>query len=62
MKDKSAPGPTIALTLPGKVLDANEKGVVEGTKVRWSFTLAEWFGRKSWELTTRYRSKSDAKA
>ncbi len=53
--DKVRPGPTIRLTLPGQVIEANEKAKVDGTHVEWAFALADWWDRAMWELTVRYR-------
>ena len=54
--DKSLPGPKIKITLPGPVTEANEKGVVEGSTVTWSFaSLADWIGHDKWELVAHYR-------
>lgn len=61
-RDKSTPGPTIRLTLPGKVLEASEDGVVDGSTVRWSFPLANWLARLDWKLTVRYQTTKDAPA
>lgn len=55
VKDKSIPGPKVKLTLPGKVVEANEQGVVDGNTVTWSFTLVDWLTRSTWELRVRYR-------
>ena len=54
VKDKSLAGPKIGITLPGKVVEANEGATVDGAHVAWSFTLADWLARASWELTARY--------
>ena len=40
MDDKNLPGPKIGITLPGKVLEASEHGVVDGAHVQWTFPLA----------------------
>ena len=53
--DKSLPGPSIKVTLPGPVAEANEKAVVNGSTVTWSFSLTTWVERPKWELTARYR-------
>jgi hypothetical protein len=54
--DKSLPGPKIKITLPGPVSEANEKAVVDGSTVTWSFaTLADWVGHDKWELVVHYR-------
>jgi hypothetical protein len=54
--DKSLPGPKIKITLPGPVAEANEKAVVEGSTVTWTFpSLADWVARDKWELVARYR-------
>ena len=62
LADKSLPGPKIKITLPGKVVEANEKGVVEGSTVTWSFPLDDWVAKPKWELTARYRSAAGAAA
>jgi len=54
MDKKDIPGPKIGITFPGKVLEASEHGVVDGTHVQWSFSLAEFLGRKTWSLKVRY--------
>lgn len=54
LRDKTIPGPKIGITFPGKVLDANENATVDGAHVQWSFTLADWLSRGTWELTARY--------
>jgi hypothetical protein len=54
VKDKSIAGPKIGITLPGKVAEANEGATVDGAHVAWSFTLADWLSRATWELTARY--------
>ncbi len=53
--DKSLPGPKLTLTLPGPVVEANEKAVVAGNRVTWSFTLADWVVKPKWVLTVRYK-------
>jgi hypothetical protein len=53
--DKTLAGPKIEITLPGKVLEASEPGKIDGKRVTWSFTLAEWYARKTVELEARYR-------
>jgi hypothetical protein len=58
VKDKSIPGPKIGITLPGKVVEANEGAKVDGAHVTWSFTLADWLSRASWELTARYHPEA----
>ena len=55
LRDKSIPGPKIGITLPGKVTEATENAVVDGTHVAWSFLLADWISRPTWELTVHYR-------
>jgi hypothetical protein len=54
--NKKLPGPKINITLPGKVLEASEHAVVDGTHVHWEFTLADFLARKTWNLTTRYEA------
>jgi hypothetical protein len=54
LHDRSVPGPKIGITLPGKVIEANEKATVDGSHVEWSFPLADWVARPTWELTVRY--------
>jgi hypothetical protein len=56
VSDKTKPGPKIRLTLPGKVLDANEQGVVADRTVQWTFTLADWVGKSAWELRVRFEA------
>ena len=60
--DKGLPGPKLKITLPGKVGEANEKAVVEGNTVAWSFSLADWLAKPKWELTARYRPGTGAVA
>src|SRR5262245_25817686 len=53
--DKSRPGPTIKITLPGPVTEANEKAVIDGSTVTWSFSsIADWVGHDKWELVAHY--------
>ena len=54
MDKKDIPGPKIGITFPGKVLEASEHGVVDGTHVQWSFPLPEFLSRKTWTLKVRY--------
>ena len=54
-EDKSLPGPSIRVTLPGKILDATKPGVVDGATVKWTFPLADWLERTDWQLTARYQ-------
>jgi hypothetical protein len=58
--DASIPGPKVRLTLPGKVLDANEHGLVDGKTVQWSFPLRTWLDRASWELVARFEGAAAA--
>jgi len=54
--DKNRPGPKIKITLPGPVTEANEKAVIDGSTVTWSFaSLADWVGPDKWELVAHYR-------
>jgi hypothetical protein len=62
LHDKSLPGPKIGITLPGKVIEANEKATVDGSHVEWTFPLADWVGRSTWELTARYHPAKSAGA
>jgi hypothetical protein len=55
LKDKTIPGPKIGVTLPGTVVEANENATVSGSHVEWSFPLADWISRPTWELKARYR-------
>jgi hypothetical protein len=54
--DRKLPGPKIGITLPGKVLEANEHAVVDGAHVQWDFQLADFLARKTWSLTARYEA------
>jgi len=54
--NKKLPGPQITITLPGKVLEASEHGAVDGARVHWGFTLADFLARKTWNLWTRYEA------
>jgi len=54
--DKNVPGPKVRITLPGKVLEANEGATIDGSTVQWSFKLADWVARGKWELRARYRT------
>jgi hypothetical protein len=54
--DKDLPGPKIGITFPGKVLEASEHGVVDGTHVQWTFPLGEFLARKTWTLKVRYEA------
>jgi hypothetical protein len=56
--DKKLPGPKLGITLPGKVLEANEHAVVDGAHVQWNFQLADFLARKTWSLTARYEAPS----
>lgn len=58
--DKDVPGPKIGITLPGKVLEASESGVVAGTHVQWNFPLSQFLARKTWTLKARYEAPSGA--
>jgi hypothetical protein len=58
--DKKLPGPKIGITLPGKVLEANEHAVVDGAHVQWNFQLADFLARKTWNLMARYEAPSAA--
>jgi hypothetical protein len=62
LEDKNLPGPKVKVTLPGPVVEANEKAVVDGSTVTWSFSLTDWIARPKWELTARYRTAPDAGA
>jgi hypothetical protein len=53
-QDKTLPGPKIGITLPGKVVEANENATVNGSHVEWSLPLADWVSRQTMELTARY--------
>jgi hypothetical protein len=53
-KVPDAPGPKIGITLPGKVLEASDPGVVAGMHVQWDFSLSEFLSRKTWTLKARY--------
>jgi hypothetical protein len=54
--DKKLHGPKIGITLPGKVLEANEHAVVDGAHVQWNFQLADFLARKTWNLMARYEA------
>jgi hypothetical protein len=54
--DKNRPGPKIGITFPGKVLEASEHGIVDGTHVQWNFLLSEFLSRKTWKLKARYEA------
>jgi len=58
--DRRRPGPTIRITLPGRVLRANEHATVDGNTVAWSFTLADFLPRRSIELTVSYAGPADS--
>jgi hypothetical protein len=63
LSDRSIPGPKIGITLPGKVIEANEKATVDGSHVEWSDgPLADWLARPTWELTVRYHVAKSADA
>lgn len=43
------------LTLPGKIVEAGEGGIIEGTQVTWEFPLAELEGRDEIVLTATFK-------
>src|SRR5437867_7937468 len=61
MKGEGQPGPTLTITFPGAVKDANRGGTVRNNKVTWSFTLPEFVKEKSVELTARYAAPAEQK-
>jgi hypothetical protein len=62
LRDKTLPGPKVGITLPGKVAEANENGVVDGAHVEWTIPLADFLSRPAWELTARYRPAKPGEA
>lgn len=55
VEDKTVPGPKVKITVPGKLVEANEKATLDGSTVTWSFSLADWWSRPTRELVARYR-------
>jgi len=58
--DAGKPGPKITLTLPGKVVEANEGATVSGNVVTWSYALAAYVQRPSIDLVARYAAADAA--
>jgi len=54
LKDAGKPGPKITLTLPGKVLEANENATVSDNVVTWTYGLAAYVKRASIDFVVRY--------
>jgi hypothetical protein len=52
--DESVPGPSIHVTVPGKIVEATKPGVVDGSSVKWAFSLRDWSGLPAWRLSVRY--------
>jgi hypothetical protein len=60
LKDETKEGPTIRISLPGKVVEANEGATVSGNTVTWKFSLASYMRRASINLSVRYAAPAAA--
>jgi hypothetical protein len=58
--DAGKPGPKITLTLPGKIVEANEGATISGNVVTWTYGLAAYVKRPSIDLVVRYASADPA--
>lgn len=52
--EEGRPGPRISMTLPGRIVEANEPAEVTRNRVVWSYTLAEFLAKTRIPLDVRY--------
>lgn len=52
--EEGRPGPRISITLPGRIVEANEPAEVTRNRVVWSYTLAEFLAQTRIPLHVRY--------
>jgi hypothetical protein len=61
LKDNKDPGPRFTITFPGAVKRANRNAKIEGSKVTWTFGLAEYAKASMTDLEAVYTPAGDAK-